>query len=344
MEKYWYRKPERVPLWAKLLSFFFQARAVSRRIFYIVFFIRVYKPKIPVIVVGNINVAGTGKTPVIGWLVQELKRRGYKPGIVGRGYGGNAELWPQQVRVDSDPYLVGDEAVLLARHCQCPMGVGPERVTAIRQLIKHYDVDVIISDNGILHYAMGRDIEIAVIDGQRRFGNGYCLPAGPLREPVGRIENVDFRINNGGDAQAREHEMHIRLLDVVNLKDPNKVMQLSEFRGKKVHAIAGIGNPKRFFEQLKEQGIKAEEHAFEDHHPFCREELEFGGKDILLMTEKDAVKCERFAQENYWYVRMAADIDSELGNKILESLANKSQPQGKIDGQQVARHPGMPAV
>ncbi|MDH5217450.1 MAG: tetraacyldisaccharide 4'-kinase [Gammaproteobacteria bacterium] len=344
MEKYWYRKPERVPVWARILSFFFQTKAVIRRILYIVFFFRVYKAKVPVIVVGNINVDGVGKTPVIAWLVQELKRRGYSPGIVGREYGGQAEHWPQQVRPDSDPLMVGDEAVLLARHCQCPMGVGPERVAAIKQLTKYYNVDVIISDNGILHYAMGRDMEIAVIDGERRFGNGYCLPAGPLLEPVGRIDNVDFRINNGGDVQAREYAMQISQQELVNLKDPNKTMRISELNGKRAHAIAGIGKPKRFFEQLVEQGIKVEEHPFEDHHPYQAGELDFGDKDIVLMTEKDAVKCERFAQDNYWYVRMKADIDSDLGRKILESLEKTSQPQGKIDGQQVARHPGMPAV
>ena len=344
MEQYWYRKPERVPFWARMLSFFFQTSVVIRRIFYILFFFRVYKAKVPVIVIGNINVGGTGKTPVIEWLVQELKRRGYSPGIVGRGYGGKAEKWPQQVRPDSDPFMVGDEAVLLARHCECPMAVGPERVVAIKQLTKYNKIDVIISDNGILHYAMGRDMEIAVIDGQRRFGNGYCLPAGPLREPVGRIDNVDFCINNGGDVQPREYGMQIRLIELVNLKDPNKTMQINELKGKRAHAVAGIGNPQRFFDQLQEQGIKIEQHPFEDHHHYCADDLDFGDQDIVLMTEKDAVKCERFARDNDWYVRSKADIDKELGRKILESLEKKSQPQGKIDGQEVTRHPGMPAM
>ena len=154
--------------------------------------LRVTRFNVPVVVVGNVTVGGTGKTPLVIWLANRLRQEGYSPGIVARGYRGAARHWPQQVRPDSDPFAVGDEAVVLARRCRCPVSVGPDRVAAVDALLQYHDCDVIISDDGLQHYALGRDVEIVVVDGVRRFGNGYCLPAGPLREPAKRVRSADF--------------------------------------------------------------------------------------------------------------------------------------------------------
>ena len=156
-----------------------------------------YALDVPVLVVGNITVGGTGKTPLVAWIAEYLQTLGYQPGIVSRGYGGKAQHWPQQVRPDSDPVMVGDEAVLLARQCHCPMAVGPDRVATAQSLVEHHQVDIVISDDGLQHYALRRDVEIAVIDGVRRFGTGYCLPAGPLRESMARLKQVDLLVANG---------------------------------------------------------------------------------------------------------------------------------------------------
>jgi len=324
VEQYWYRTPERVPFWLKILSRVFRVLAFIRRVGFLLFFFRVYRPKIPVIVVGNINVGGTGKTPFTAWLVKRLKKAGLKPGIVSRGYGGQASHWPQQVRPDSDPTMVGDEAVLLARHCECPMAVAPERVTAIKELIRYNDIDVIISDDGMQHYAMGRDLEIAIIDGERRFGNGYCLPAGPLREPVSRLERVDYCVTNGGKAKDREYAMQLVVTEVINVANPNKKISLDTLRGKSVHAVAGIGNPQRFFDQVKTHGLNLQEHAFEDHHRFVASDFNFvKSDDVVLMTEKDAVKCERFAGPNFWFVRVRAEVSNELSKQIISQVEKK---------------------
>jgi len=199
VDQYWYKKTIDVPIRLKFLVPLFWLGMTLRRWAYALRIFRSYKPKVPVIVVGNITVGGSGKSPVVIWLVNELKQAGYTPGIVSRGYKGQSETWPQQVRPDSDPTMVGDEPVLIARRCQVPMAVGPERVDAIKALMgAHPDINVIVSDDGMQHYAMRRDIEIGVIDGERRFGNGYLLPAGPLREPVRRLRKFDFLIVNGG--------------------------------------------------------------------------------------------------------------------------------------------------
>ena len=175
--------------------------------------------------VGNITVGGTGKTPLVAWLVEWLRARGFKPGIVSRGYGGTATVWPQNVTASSDPHVVGDEAVLLAQHTHCPMVVAPQRVAAVTKLLNDHDCDVVISDDGLQHYALGRTVEIAVVDGVRRFGNGFCLPAGPLREPMKRLKSVDFVVANG-KAHNNEYAMCLYSGDIYNIKDPEKVTQM----------------------------------------------------------------------------------------------------------------------
>ncbi len=276
---------------------------------------------VPIIVVGNISVGGSGKTPLVIWLVELLKKSGYKPAIISRGYKGKAETWPQQVRVDSDPVIVGDEAVQLARRCQCPIAVGPDRCAAIDALLEHTDCNVIVSDDGLQHYAMQRDIEIAVVDGIRRYGNHRLLPAGPLREPVSRLDNVDFIISNGIAARG-EYAMLVKGLMARNLVS-DKVQGLERFNGQTVHAVCGIGNPDRFFSGLKKFGINLIEHAYSDHHPFKEKEVCFYDDLPVLMTEKDAVKCQRFKYQQHWFVPVQAELNKHFAPRLLALLEKR---------------------
>jgi len=318
LESHWYRK---TPLTLLLLplSWLFCAVALGRRWAYRAGLLKTVRLPVPVIVVGNISVGGTGKTPMVAWLVALLSKEGYHPGIISRGYGGGAKHWPQQVRPDSDPTMVGDEAVLLARRCRCPMAVGPDRPTAAQALLDHADCNIIISDDGLQHYRLGRDVEIAVVDGVRRFGNGHCLPAGPLREPVRRLQSVDMVIANG-TAGPREYAMKLQPTSLHNLQQAEKTQPLAQFAGQRVHAVAGIGNPRRFFELLASHGLDAIEHPFPDHHPFRAEDIDFGDELPVLMTEKDAVKCQAFAEANHWYLPVDAQLDERVPQILLRLI------------------------
>ena len=205
------------------------------------------------IVVGNIVVGGTGKTPLTAWLARFLRTQGLAPAIVCRGYGGTATEWPQQVRPDSDPLVVGDESVLLARGGGCPVVAGPDRVAAVEALLSHTDCNVVISDDGLQHFGLARDIEIAVIDGVRRHGNGRCLPAGPLREPLSRLASVDIIVTNDG-AKRGEFELRLVPQGLRNLADQDQAISLDSLRGSQVHAVCGIGHPARFFRLIEGAG------------------------------------------------------------------------------------------
>ncbi len=282
------------------------------------------RPPVPVIVVGNITVGGTGKTPLVIWLARFLGHRGFRPGIVTRGYGGHARSWPLAVEPDSDPEEGGDEPVLLARACACPVVADPQRPRAARYLIDRYGCDVIVSDDGLQHYALQRDLEIAVIDGDRRFGNGRCLPAGPLREPLGRIDEVDACITNGA-ALGREWGMRIIPRGFFRLGRARPTPTgANEFHGTPVHAVAGIGNPARFFAQLRGMGLQVTEHPFPDHHCYTRRELDFGDDRPVIMTEKDAVKCERLGIAKCWYLAIEAEPDPRLGELVIQALRRRS--------------------
>lgn len=274
----------------------------------------------PVIVVGNITAGGAGKTPLVIWLVDVLRAAGYRPGIVSRGYGGRSPDWPRRVAVDSDPREVGDEPVLLARRCRCPVVVAPDRVAAAQRLLADYPCDVILCDDGLQHYRLARDIEIAVMDGTRGLGNGFLLPAGPLREPPERLASVDFMVSNGA-ARAGAFPMTLLGEQAVNLAAPTLTRPLASFRGGPVRAVAGIGNPARFFSLLRNFGIHALAHPFPDHHPFTAADLDFGDCLPILMTEKDAVKCQSLARDACWYVPVAARVDPELTTRLLARLA-----------------------
>jgi tetraacyldisaccharide 4'-kinase len=319
-DKLWYGKsPGAIVLLP--LSWLFRIIVLFRRLAYKTGIFKIHRLPVPVIVVGNITVGGTGKTPLVIYLANYLKEQGYKPGIISRGYGGQARTWPQQVRLDGDPTIVGDEAIMIARRSNCPMAVSPKRADAGKALLEHNDCDIIVSDDGMQHYALGRDIEIAVIDGVRRFGNKQCLPAGPLREPISRLNSVDLKVVNG---LAGSGEWAMRLSGDIcdNLHDPGKTMMLKQLWGKQVHAVAGVGNPRRFFDKLSQQGIKVIEHPFPDHHAYVPEDISFDDEIPVLMTEKDAVKCKRFATSNHWYLPVSAVFDDSF-NRQLNSLLKK---------------------
>jgi tetraacyldisaccharide 4'-kinase len=269
----------------------------------------------------------------VSWLAGHLRARGWRPGIVSRGYGGSARHWPQQVRADSDPVAVGDEAVMLARDTGCPLSVGPDRPAAVAALLRHTDIDIVISDDGMQHYALARDLEIAVIDGERRLGNGFLLPAGPLREPASRLDDVDIVLVNG-QAGAGEYSMTLQRPRVRRLHGGEE-HALDSFAGRSVHAVAGIGNPPRFFDLLSQAGIDVRPHPFPDHHAFAAADLRFEDPLPILMTAKDAVKCRRIACRDCWEVRVSARPDAGFVQRLDNAL------EEIVNGQKAAGHLGM---
>jgi len=320
ISKYWYQPVDQVPFGLKILSQLFAGVSVLRRFSYQYFSSRVYRAPLPVIVVGNIFVGGTGKTPLVIALAELLKKQNKAAGIISRGYGGKAKQWPQKVTAQSDAELVGDEPVLIATRTACPMVVGPNRKLAIEMLLaENPQLDVIISDDGLQHYAMARDMECVVIDGDRRFGNGLLLPAGPLREKQSRLQHVDFCISNGL-AQAGEFAMNLQLNQVYSLNNPAQKKSLQWFAGQKVHAIAGIGHPERFFKALQNNDIQVSPCAFPDHHHYIAENLRFEDGAAILMTEKDAVKCQQFHADNAWVVPVTAQLDKNFEKQFLVRL------------------------
>lgn len=306
-----------IALWP--ISWMFRFLAWMRCYAYRIGLLQQHKLSVPVIIVGNISVGGTGKTPFVIWLAKYLKELGYKPGIVARGYGVQIGDIPRQVDEESGAEEVGDEPLLIARRTGCPMFVAPNRVAAAHALLNNSDCNVIISDDGMQHYALGRDIEIAVVDGERRFGNGCCLPAGPLREPPSRLASVDFVIVNG-TARSDEDGMHVTVGKAVNLKTPEITCELSGFTEGPVHALAGIGNPQRFFKLLKDHGLQIIEQAFPDHHRFAKRDITPEDKLPVFMTEKDAVKCRHFAQSRHWYLPIDISVDGTFSNRLAELL------------------------
>ncbi len=286
--------------------------------------------KVPIIVVGNITVGGTGKTPVTVHIVNLLKRSGYKPAVITRGYGGKAQTWPQKVTPDSDAEMVGDEAVLMATSTGVAVYAGANRLESIQQLLAETECDVIVSDDGLQHYKMPRDIQIAVIDGERGFGNGYCIPAGPLREKINRLDECHLLVLNG---QAKTENERLKRAQLMSLSGDNLInlataeeRPLKDLSGKTVQAVTGIGNPKRFYSTLENTGLIVKQHSFPDHFAFSKNDLSFENDSTVIMTEKDAVKCKGLigAQSNYWYLPVSAVLPKDFDDKLLTLLEAKN--------------------
>lgn len=281
----------------------------------------VFLPVKAVIVVGNLTVGGSGKTPMTAWLAQRLAKAGYRPGIVSRGYGrrhGQASLL---VRPGADPAMVGDEPLMLARRTGVPVWVDRDRVRAARALAEQEGVEVVISDDGLQHHRLPRDISILMLDGRRRFGNGLCLPAGPLREPRSAAARADFVVNMGGVPQPGEYAMKLAASDRVHsVARPGVGRPLREVVGRSAHAVAGIADPERFFLALDDAGVDVMRHPFPDHHRFHPRDIHFDDDFPVLMTEKDAVKCRDFADERHWYWPVSAQPEPTFEQALLQRL------------------------
>lgn len=332
VERVWYG--DSPVYWLLLpLTGLFAAAAALRRFLYRHGFLKVTRVDAPVVVVGNIAAGGTGKTPVTIWLVRELRRRGQVPGVISRGYRAKVGPMPLEATEDSDIGSVGDEAVMLARQCECPVVVHPDRVAAAEKAIE-LGANILVSDDGLQHYRLHRDVEIAVVDGSRGFGNGSLLPAGPLREPVSRLDDVDIVLVHRqiGDDEERQVlrrssdpqpvDFWLKARAVVRL-DHSEVRELDDFAGSTVHAVAGIGHPERFFRMLEAHRIKVYRHPLPDHADIEHADISFGDELNVLMTEKDAVKCRWLDTSNCWYVPVGADFDVSDADMLLNAIFAK---------------------
>lgn len=337
-ERIWYRRERRdwlVVILLLPLSLVFYCLTTLRRYF--------LKQKqahlsVPVIVVGNISVGGTGKTPLLCALAQALTQRGLRVGIISRGYGGDYFESVCMVAVDDAASRVGDEPLLIARATQCPVVIGRDRFLAAQHLLTHQSVDVILSDDGLQHYALPRNVEIVVLDAERGIGNSFCLPAGPLREPASRLQSADFIVVNGQPTPCNilpniKNTLSVQLQPQCWVSVGSGGVFPLEAVDKKttVHAVAGIGNPLRFFATLKNMGYTVIEHAFPDHHVFIEKDCLFNDEFSVLMTEKDAVKCADFAKENWYALRVAMSLPEAWVDAVWQTASSKFQ-KNKVIG------------
>ena len=328
LEDHWQKITPLTPLLYPF-SLLFGAAVWLRRLLYRTRLLRSICLPVPVVVVGNISVGGTGKTPLTLWLAEYLAGQGMRPGVVSRGYGGTART-PQEVTPLTDPAVCGDEPALIAQRIGCPVWVGADRVAAAQRLLAaHPECDLILADDGLQHYRLARDVEIAIVDGGRGLGNGLLLPAGPLRETDARLAEVDLLVVHGTGLGLKARavtafSMALKPRAFVNLLNPAHRSGPEHFLKRNVHAVAGIGNPRRFFEQLRQMGIAFSAHAFPDHHAFLQRDITFADADAVLMTEKDAVKCRKFAAECHWALRVDAEVDPALGERVLQKLGRRA--------------------
>lgn len=281
---------------------------------------KAWRATVPVVVVGNLTAGGNGKTPVVIWLVQALQQRGLRVGVVSRGYGGKADRYPLVLDNRITTAQAGDEPVLIFQRTGAAVAVSPVRKEAVQALTDQGNIDIIITDDGLQHYALARDFEIVVVDGKRRFGNGWWLPAGPMRERATRLKSVDAVITNGGEAQAGELAMHLNPGDAVNIRSGETCPVLTLTN---VVAMAGIGHPPRFFATLHQQGVKpVKQVPFADHQAYQPAQLAalLGPGETLLMTEKDAVKVRSFAEDNWWYLPVDAELPQAASRVLLDKL------------------------
>jgi tetraacyldisaccharide 4'-kinase len=287
------------------------------------------KINVPVVVVGNITIGGTGKTPAVLWLLKKLVKFGMKPGLISRGYNSNASS-PQEVFIDSLVSDVGDEALMIKSRFQknnVPVFVGKRRAKVAKSLLNYYpDVNILISDDGLQHYELERDFEIVVVDGDRGYGNNFLMPAGPLREPVSRIDKVDAVVINGlptkqlHEKNIISYQMKSRGDLLVNCLHENRISDPNALE-KDIIAVTGIGNPQRFKDHLSGLNIHLNKMIiFDDHHSFTKADFNDYDNVDVIMTEKDAVKCKDFAKENFWYLPIFSSVEEKLFKKILEKL------------------------
>ncbi len=314
---FWYQK---IRWWSWILyplSLLFAAITFTRRLLYKKGLLKSTKNRLPVIVVGNISVGGNGKTPFVIWLCELLIKQGYKPGIISRGYGGKSDHYPLLLDKSISGKEAGDEPVMIFQRLGIPVVVDPLRSRAADYLTETGLADIIVTDDGLQHYALQRDIEIVVVDGKRRFGNQHLMPMGPLREPLSRLHEVDFIINNGAQ-QAGEFTMSLVPGNCLSLDGKQRELPLNS----RVNACAAIGYPQRFFDTLKKQQFVLNKAvAFADHHPFTADDFRQFDKQLpLLMTEKDAVKCTSFAQENWWYLPISAQLPDAFEKQLLKKI------------------------
>ena len=324
----WYRESAR-PSLLQPLSWLYRALLALRRRAYLSGWLARERAPRPVVVVGNLTVGGTGKTPLTLWLARELQARGLTVGLLSRGYG-RREPAPQEVFASSDWRAVGDEPLILARRAGCPTVVAADRIAGARALAAR-GVEVIVADDGLQHLRLKRECEIVVIDGARGFGNGRLLPAGPLREPAAALTRADLVVVNGAATHAslaqlprqRWLAMQLNAQHALRLDEQSAPRPLTSFAGERVHAVAGIGHPQRFFAQLRAAGIEVVEHPFPDHHPFSAAELDFADRLPVLMTEKDAVKCTEFADARLWYVPVVAQFSRADSEALLAVVLDR---------------------
>ena len=327
LQRQWYQRAS-PPLWLLPLSLLFALMIGLRRRMAGLGWFAIHRLPVPVVVVGNITVGGTGKTPLTLALVAMLQRQGWHPGIISRGYGGTASD-VRAVHADDNPVEAGDEPVLMASRARVPVWIAQDRACAGRALLRaHPEVNVLISDDGLQHLALARDMEIVVVDGWRLLGNGALLPAGPLREPGSRLDTVDAVVVNGRprhDFPTRSPQFGMTLQGStwVNLSRASQQVPLVHFRGQTCHAVAGIGNPERFFEYLETLGITVIPHAFPDHHAYVAEELHFDLPVPVLMTEKDGIKCQRFELPAAWMLPVDAVLDPGFETLVENTLQRR---------------------
>lgn len=308
LQQRWYQKDTPAPLLLRPLEFLFKYIVRNKFARYQKGLLSSYRAPVPVVVVGNITVGGTGKTPMILWLIESCRQRNLKVGVVSRGYGAHPPQLPWRVNADDSAETAGDEPLLIVQRTGVPLVISPKRNEAVQALLAKESFDIILSDDGMQHYALERDVEIVLVDAARGFGNGHCLPAGPLREPLERLKSVDCILFNGAAEDSNQgFAVNLKASKWINVRN-NQACALDQLvTEEKVHAVAGIGNPQRFFNSVAELGFSAETHAFADHAQYRAEDFAFTEGKTLLMTEKDAVKCRQFAQENWWYLAVDAE-------------------------------------
>jgi tetraacyldisaccharide 4'-kinase len=285
---------------------------------------QVYRAPVPVVVVGNLTVGGTGKTPVVMALAQALQDRGLRVGIVSRGYGATPGHFPRRVTPGGTLEDAGDEALMLARRTGCPVVVAPQRARAVQELLDWQPVDIILSDDGLQHRALARDMEIVLLAAQTGLGNGCLLPAGPLRERASRLERVDWILQQ--DAPEPERCFHYRADTLVNLLS-GELSALADWAGRAVTAVAGIANPERFFATLRAAGLRPTAHVFPDHHAFRAADFAPFADGPLIMTEKDAIKCEGFAGSDTWFLRISLSLPAGLVDRVAALLTTPDQQE-----------------